>query len=51
MVTYSSRASAGMRLSQEELSCRVVDATRATPRAPQTMIQLLDCLGTHGALI
>ena len=40
-----------MRLSQEELSCRVVDATRATPRAPQTMIQLLDCLGTHGALI
>ena len=40
-----------MRLSQEELSCRVVDATRATPLAPQMMIQLLDCLGMHGALI
>ena len=26
-----------------------MDATRATPRVPQTMIQMPDCLGTHGA--
>ena len=40
-----------MRQSQEKFSCRVVDATRAAARVPQTMIQLLVCLGTHGALI
>ena len=38
-----------MRQSQEELSCRAVDATRAIPRVLQTMIQMPDCLGTHGA--
>ena len=49
MVTCSSRVSAGTQQNLDVLSGLAVVVTHATPRVPQTQIQLQDYQDTHGA--